>query len=548
MLREIRCKEFKDGDDVRPPIVFHSGLNTIMGASRASNSIGKTTFLLVIDFVFGGRDYVTLNDDVIKNIGHHTIEFAFEFSNKIYKFSRSTDEPGFVVECDEDYQPKSKSKMKLDTYCEFLAKQYGMDGLSATFRELVGGYFRIYGRNNYDERHPLRAHGNDTMEAGIRRLLQLYGKYDEIGNLVAEYDDAHEKEVTHRNALKHNYISGVTRAPDYEANKKRIAELQEKKEKLAQDSSKGLLDLDSFQAARLSNIKKKLAVLRRQRGKIRSQIRAMESDMEIDESKFKRDYSELREFFPDVNIKRIEDIDGFHRQLKAVLKSQYKENQKRIESEVELLDTQIKKLEKEMEQINDEPHLTKTVLDEYASIDREMQNLSDANDYYESHRVLQQTTTALQEKLDKLVYDTTGDLQDEINSFLKQKNQDVCEPGVSAPRFSINGAINYSYIVRNDTGTGSQTRGMLLFDLVSLEKTNLPAVIEDSMSLKQVEDQVIVNIFSLFHQSKKQVFVTIDKGESYSEDHTIPKILKETTVLELSAGHELYGRPWNKEK
>ena len=87
-----------------------------------------------------------------------------------------------------------------------------------------------------------------------------------------------------------------------------------------------------------------------------------------------------------------------------------------------------------------------------------------------------------------------------------------------------------------------------MFDLLSLENTNLPAVIEDSMSLKQVEDQVILNIFELFNESKKQVFVTIDKGESYSVDQTIPEILEKTTVLELSAGHELYGRSWNKEE
>ena len=87
MLLEIRCKEFKDEDNVREPIVFHPGLNTIMGASRASNSIGKTTFLLVIDFVFGGRDYVMLNNDVTKNVGEHSVEFAFKFGEDIYRFS-----------------------------------------------------------------------------------------------------------------------------------------------------------------------------------------------------------------------------------------------------------------------------------------------------------------------------------------------------------------------------------------------------------------------------------------------------------------------------
>ena len=548
MLLEIRCKEFKDEGKVRDPIVFHPGLNTIMGASRASNSIGKTTFLLVIDFVFGGRDYVMLNNDVTKNVGEHSVEFAFQFGEDIYRFSRSTNDLNYVYECDENFQPKPDSRMYIDTYCEFLAKQYKMDNLTATFRELVSGYFRIYGRNIYDERHPLRAHEYDTMEAGIRRLLQLYGKYGAIGELAALHEAALEKETTHKNALKYQYIRGVTNAPDYEANKKTIAELQERKEKLANDSAEGLLDLDSLQASRLSELKKKLAGLRRQRGKLRSQIRAMEFDMEMDESSFKRDYGELSEFFPEADIKHIEEIDAFHRQLKSVLKSQYKDNQKKLNDALELLDMQISVLEREVSDINDEPHLTKAVLDDYASLDREMKNLRDANEYYESHKVLHQTTADLQARLDKLVNETTAELQTDINIALRDLNKKVCEPGISAPRLTINGAKTYTYSIKNDTGTGSQTRGMLLFDLLSLENTNLPAVIEDSMSLKQGEDQVILNIFGLFNQSKKQVFVTIDKGESYSEDQTIPEILKKTTVLELSAGHELYGRPWNKEE
>ncbi|HIW80170.1 MAG TPA: DUF2326 domain-containing protein [Candidatus Acetatifactor stercoripullorum] len=547
MLLEIRCDEFKDEGKVRDPIIFHPGLNTIMGASRASNSIGKTTFLLVIDFAFGGRDYVMLNNDVTKNVGEHSIEFAFQFGDDIYHFSRSTNDLNYVYECDENFQRKPNSRMYIDTYCEFLAKQYQMDNLTATFRELVSGYFRIYGRNNYDERHPLRAHGNDTMEAGIRRLLQLYGKYGAIGDLAALYEAALEKETTHKNALKHQYIRGVTNALDYEANKKKIAELQERKEKLASDSAEGLLDMDSVQASRLSEIKKMLAGLRRQRGKLRSQIRAMESDMEMDESSFKRDYGELREFFPEADIRHIEEIDAFHRQLKSVLKSQYRDNQKKLNDALELLDMQITVLEREVSEISDEPHLTKAVLDDYASLDREMKNLRDANEYYESHKVLHQTTADLQARLDKLVNETTAELQTDINIALRDLNKKVCEPGISAPRLTINGAKTYTYSIKNDTGTGSQTRGMLLFDLLSLENTNLPAVIEDSMSLKQVEDQVILNIFGLFNESKKQVFVTIDKGESYSEDQTIPEILKRTTVLELSAGHELYGRPWNKE-
>lgn len=548
MLLEIRCKEFKDEGKVRDPIIFHPGLNIVRGASRASNSIGKTTFLLVIDFVFGGRDYVRLNKDLMKNIGEHSIEFAFQFGDDIYHFSRSTNDPNFVTECDENFQPIPGAKMGIDTYCKFLAKHYGMYNPTAEFRELVNGYFRIYGRNNYDERHPLKAHGNDTMEAGIKRLFQLYEKYGAIGELADLYKAALEKETTHRNALKHQYIHGVINETDYKANKKIIAELQKRKEKLANDSAERWLDLDSLQASRELVLKKKLVGLHRQRGKLHSQIRAVESDMEMDESSFKRDYGELKEFFPEADIRHIEEIDSFHRQLKTVLKSQYRDNQKKLNDDLELLDMQISVLEREVSKINDGSHLLREVLDAYAGLDRELKKLRDANEYYESHEVLHQETADLHKRLDHLVNETAAELQTDINVGLRELNQKVCGPGIPAPRLSISGAKRYTYSIKNDTGTGSQTRGMLLFDLLSLEKTKLPAVIEDSMSLKQIEDQVLLNIFALFNESKKQVFVAIDKGESYSKDQTIPEILKKTTVLELSDGHELYGRSWNKEE
>ena len=546
MLIEIRCDKFMDNGVVRPPIRFHQGLNTIMGASRASNSIGKTTFLLIIDFVFGGRDYVMLNDnDVVKNVGEHVIKFAFQFE-KTYYFSRSTTDLNYVVPCDENYEPLPGGKLSLEIYCKFLAKKYGMDKLQTTFRDIVSWFYRIYGRNNYEERHPLRAHGNDTMEAGIRRLLQLYDMYDEIGELTDLYNAAIEEETTYKNAFKYDLIRGVTKKTDYEENAKQIEKLTGVKETLANKSSRGLLDLDSIQAERLSSLKKELAKYTRLRGRFRSQLRAMESDLDMDVSAFKRDYTELLEFFPDADIKHIEDIDRFHRQLKTVMKSQFKDSANKIKGSIELLNIQIERLEAEIKKIDSEPHLTKAVLDDYAGVDREIKNLEQANEYYEKTTSLHQNSTDLLERLNKLVDEKTADLQDEINTGLKELNRKVCGPKVSAPRLRINNAKTYTYTIKNDTGTGSQTRGMLLFDLLMLQETALPAIIEDSMSLKQVEDAVILKIFDLFNSCKKQVFVTIDKGESYSQDHqSVPEIFTKTTVLELYPGHELFGRAWN---
>ena len=420
MLVEIRCDKFMDSGKVRPPIRFEKGLNTILGASRASNSIGKSTFLMIIDFVFGGKDYVTLNNDVERNVGIHEIQFTFQFGEQKYYFSRSTGDHTKVMECNEKYEPVKE--ITLDTYCNFLSLQYGMQNLGASFRELVSGFFRIYGRYNYDEKHPLKAYQNDTMEAGIRRMLQLYGKYAPVGDLAALVEEAESKETTYKNAYKFQYIRGVTRKDDYNKNEARIAELQAKKEDLARGSTQDLLDMDSVQAARLADLKRQLANLRRQKTRMRSQLTAMKADMEIDESSFKRDYSELLEFFPGADIKHIEEIDAFHRKLKFVLNTEYKDSQRKIEDAIELLDVQIAVLERDVSEVNATPHLTQALLDSYSGIDREMKNLRDANEYYVKRDQLQTTREELQARLDSLIEELTAELQTEINIRLRELN------------------------------------------------------------------------------------------------------------------------------
>lgn len=57
MLYEIFCSEFTSYGKPRPAIHFHNGLNTVLGGKSADNSVGKSTFLLIIDYAFGGNAY-----------------------------------------------------------------------------------------------------------------------------------------------------------------------------------------------------------------------------------------------------------------------------------------------------------------------------------------------------------------------------------------------------------------------------------------------------------------------------------------------------------
>lgn len=60
MLHEICCDQF-----YQKQIVFNPGLSVVLGTNTGDNSIGKSTFLLIVDYVFGGSTY-----------GYHSL-FAF---------------------------------------------------------------------------------------------------------------------------------------------------------------------------------------------------------------------------------------------------------------------------------------------------------------------------------------------------------------------------------------------------------------------------------------------------------------------------------------
>ena len=96
------------------------------------------------------------------------------------------------------------------------------------------------------------------------------------------------------------------------------------------------------------------------------------------------------------------------------------------------------------------------------------------------------------------------------------------------------------------TGTGSNYKGMVIYDLAILNLTALPAIAHDSLILKNIGDGAVDGIMKIYVQSTKQVFIAFDKQAAYKPD--TQRILTGNTVLKLSDGNcELYGESWNKE-
>lgn len=142
MLVEIFSPAFKENGNVRPPIKFSKGLNVIQGTQKASNSIGKSSALLAIDFVFGGDTY--LDSDGVRNLGDHTIYSCFELDKKYY-FGRSTENPATIIICNNDYSETNESISKKD-FLNFLMEKYDANKTDLTFRQLISTYLEFMER------------------------------------------------------------------------------------------------------------------------------------------------------------------------------------------------------------------------------------------------------------------------------------------------------------------------------------------------------------------------------------------------------------------
>lgn len=552
MLVKIQCDKFIKHGEIRKPIQFHAGLNTVIGDDNGSNSVGKSTFLMILDFVFGGKDYVNKCLDVQENVGEHAINFTFEFDGKPYHFSRSNVDYKHIFRCDENYEPLPKdSKMTLDQYCAFLAEKYGTQvEEDLTWRGVVSRFIRVWKRDTLDEERPLRAAKDEKAEYAIKRYMQLYGKYAPVEAQIKQAKAVEEERDAFKKSSDYKHIRAAKNKTEYEDNEKRINALKTQEQELAEQSNKGLLDLDSFQARHLSELEDQLLKYRRERARVQIQLNAIRREMTEGKKSFKKTYSDLQRFFPGVDFQTIESIESFHKQLAKVLGDEFKETEKDLATAYVMLGNEIARILKEVEEIKKIPNVSEAILKEYAKITTELNNLIDANKNYDRMNELNDLVAEYAETRDKVIRNQLLSIETMVNQKMREISAQLLrDEQHMSPVLRMEKLNRYTFNTPNDGGTGAQYRGVITFDLANMDLSPLPFIIHDMQMLLHIEKKVFAEIIKAYDAQKasgKQVFIAFDRLDKY--DTETQETMNTNCVLELSpGGNELFGRAWNKE-
>lgn len=533
MLREIYCEAFH-----QKRVCFNDGLNVVLGTPTGTNSIGKSTFMLVIDFVFGGNTYAK-SEDIIKNVKEHRICWFFEFGDEKYYFARRVPEANEVEECNSKYE--IFKKMSVSDYCKWLGKQTSLKIEDFSFRDAVGRYIRAYGKDNCSEKKPLHSFPRETDIAASIALLKLFDMYAPISTIKIQAEQSEDAYKTFVKAQSLNYIAKIGKR-QYSRNLKDITKIEIELKELAEGLESNLLDVDAAASEEAIEIKKSLSRSKRYRSSLLSRIATIDENMEYSFSATSETYKELQKFFPNVNLSALEEVEAFHEKIATIFKHELQEENARLKKEIDDYNSIITDLENQLKHLVQNPKLSKIVLQKHADGLKELERMRKENDAFEKSSDLKEQKNCDKQKLDDIKIKQFGILSDTVNREMRRINDIIYGGKFNPPNLTFSGNT-YCFFTPNDTGTGIAYKGLVVYDLAVLNLTKLPILVHDSVVLKQISDEAIESIMEQYTASGKQVVIALDKQDSYTKKTT--QILEKNTVLKLASnGEELFGRFW----
>lgn len=544
MLIEITSPVFKEKGKERPPIRFKEGLNVVLGKEDGENSIGKSSAMLAIDFAFGGNSYLV--SDGVKHIGNHTIFFTFEFDGTPYYFARSTESPTDIHVCSEGYVLTGVVWTK-QQFADWLKEKYHIDFAGLSFRETMSSFFRIYGKENTDERKPLKGLPGEGMQKSIEILVRLFDRYKDIEAFNGNLEEQKKRLSIFREARKYRFVPDLVGGKTkYDENLAQIHSLQVQLDNLTDEQVEGHNEADIEKSRLKSQLQGSKLRLETDLQAKRRRVSLLDISLAYGLYPTEADLSALQEFFPDVNIRKLYEVEKYHQKLATILDEQFKSERQSVELEIAALLEQIQSVQTEINQLGFVGNLSKEFLDMHSEIKGHIDALKAQNEAYLTLTELQDAKKKADEMLKHAIESILDEIERAINDRMKEYNDSLFTDVRKAPRLTFNEYNSYRFETPDDTGTGSNYKGMVIYDLAILNLTALPAIAHDSLILKNIGDAAVDGIMKIYVQSTKQVFIAFDKQAAYKPD--TQRILTGNTVLKLSDGNcELYGESWNKE-
>ncbi|PSU68278.1 DUF2326 domain-containing protein [Photobacterium phosphoreum] len=529
MLKEIRSENL-----IKNVIKFESGLNTLTGPDDGTNSIGKSSVLMLIDFVFGSDSFLEHCNDVIEAVGEITIEMDFEFNGVIHSFCRKTNESGKVFFISEN------KEISIDEYRSHLAKNYDFPESSNSFRSTVTCFSRIWGKDNYNPNLPLNAIPKEKYHAVRTRILKLFSLYEQVKELEKEKNRLTSKNKTITGVFNDGYVIKNNKK-ELKNNKKRIIEIDIEIDELKKTIENFSLNAEIIVNENNLNLKKQKDILIKELYITKNKLLIVDGNLKFGTKVNKRNFERLKDFFSDINEDRIAKIESFHSGITKIMHKELKNEKKNLE-------VYISEIEKNINEINDVINESVSILekpdgliDKLLTLSIEEKKLTEEVKFSEIKSGIEKLIKSVSLKITDSISVSLEDIDSSVNDKVEEYINIYYDQDSIAPKLNLLES-KYEFLHGKDSGTGKSYSNMIALDMSFLYLTYLPILIHDLIIFSNIEDHALEKIFKTYNESEKQIFIAIDKIQRFSPE-TVGLIF-DKSFLDLNKDRLAFKESW----
>lgn len=532
MLKEIRCDKF-----IVEPIIFKSGLNSILGDDYSTNSIGKSTLLMIIDFVLGGNSFMDNNSGAINKLGHLVFKFKFQFQTECLYFIRATNENNIIGICDSDYNIVNETNV--DSFTDILKQKYCRN-VESSFRATINPYSRIWKKDNYNVDKPILNHFKEAESVSIENLIKLFSLYNEIAIASNQIKSQEESRKILSGIFKKNIVPNITKA-NFIKNEKEIERINKDIEDIKDNLLKYTLNIEELSNKEIIELKTQKQRLLETQSIIINKIRRLE--ININKTGVKSKYfNRLSQFFENPNEDKIIEIETFHNKLSKILQRELEATKELLEKENETFNVQLAILDQKLDALLENVQSPKFIVEKIYDLTIQANRLNEYNKLYQQKENVTQDVKILSHNLDQTVNIILNDIETQINNELIRINKEIHTVQKKIPRITLR-RKSYNFDHSSNTGTGKSYADLIEFDLAILKLTDLPLVIHDSVLFKNIEDKTVDRVIEQYNLFDKQIFIALDGINKYSDNSQ--KILTDKCALQLSENRKLFNIDWS---
>lgn len=540
MLKEIQCPFFNHAR-----IQFHGGLNVILGDDDAKNSIGKSTALMVIDFVQGGNSFIEDGAGAIKALGHHYYNFYFVFAGQLYFFSRSTDASGLVHVCDKDYA--RLSELPVDDYRRTLKELYGLASLESSFRSVVSPFARIWKKGGLEPDQPFTSDPKESFGKAISRLIDLFDRSADIAAEKKVIDGQRERKKLITGSMKAKIIPNINKA-QYEANTTTINENAAQIEQLKQGGIRGALNVyEALFDEDLRGMQQRKNELTNLRNETQSKVIRLQREIFGITPRLAANIALVAEYFPTVDVARLEQVEAFHLKIGDIVKKELKDELVAVQLEESDITKEIMSLEQKIQTALKSKGMPNDLFKRIFELKEIIDKATEENNRFEQKTQLNEAIKISAQRLDDIYSNIFLEIEAKINLKLKAFNKVVYGPTRNSSELRIKSSNSFIFTSPEDTGTGKSYAGLIGFDMAMLSLTKLPFVLHDSVVYKNIEVAATKKILRILAAIKtKQIFLSFDEAKKFGLQ--TEQLINKFTVLKLSHNDLLYNKDWREKK